>query len=83
MPQVLLGDMNEWRRRGWGYRLLSTVFESCTSHRTFPAKMPLLPLDRIWCRPASLMVRSWTEHEARRVSDHLPLAADLAFQQAS
>lgn len=78
-PTILLGDFNEWRRRGAGYRLLSPLFERATTHSTFPSRCPLLPLDRIWCHPARLMVRSWTDRSQRRASDHLPLLAELSF----
>lgn len=77
LPRVLLGDLNEWRRRGPGQRILADLFEACTSHRTFPAALPLLPLDRICCQPGRLLARSWTDGTPRRASDHLPLAADL------
>lgn len=81
MPQVLMGDLNEWRRRGHGHDMLSPLFDICTSHRTYPAMLPSLALDRIWCRPGSMLVRSWTERAARHASDHLPLAADLSLRK--
>ena len=77
LPRVLMGDLNEWRRRGPGHRILAPLFDACTSERTFPAALPLLSLDRIYCRPGRLLRRAWTERPARHASDHLPLVADL------
>lgn len=81
-PRVLLGDLNDWRRRGAGFRKLSPLFGACTWLRTFPARLPLVPLDRIWCEPAELLTRAWTEPTARDASDHLLLAADLDLHAA-
>ncbi len=75
--QVLMGDFNEWRWRGHGHRLLAPLFDRCARHFTFPAQLPMLPLDRIWCRPAPLLERSWAVWRMRHASDHLPVAADL------
>lgn len=74
---VVLGDFNDWLRRGSVQRALGSSLPTRTHHRTFPARLPLLALDRIYCRPAGLMLRSWTDPLARHASDHLPLIADL------
>ena len=79
-PRVLMGDFNDWRARGQGHRALSALFESYTLHRTYPAWLPILPLDRIWCRPGHLVARSWAARSMRHASDHLPLVADLDFR---
>jgi endonuclease/exonuclease/phosphatase family metal-dependent hydrolase len=75
---VIAGDFNDWARRGSATRALSREMPGRTQHRTFPARLPLGQLDRIYCRPGSALVRSWTDPEARVASDHLPLIADLA-----
>lgn len=80
MRRILMGDFNDWRRRGQGHRLLSPLFDACASPRTFPAALPVLPLDRIWLRADHVAFRSWAERTIRRASDHLPLAADLALR---
>jgi endonuclease/exonuclease/phosphatase family metal-dependent hydrolase len=36
-------------------------------------------LDRIYCRPAPALLRSWTDPLARRASDHLPVIAEIAI----
>lgn len=81
-PSIVLGDFNDWVWRGSVQRALAACMETRTRHKTFPARLPLLALDRIYCRPASLLVRSWTDPAARRASDHLPVIADLALKAA-
>jgi endonuclease/exonuclease/phosphatase family metal-dependent hydrolase len=78
---VMLGDFNDWP---WFWpwrdivrRALASALPARTFHRTYPARHPLLILDRIYCRPPSALVRSWTDPEARQLSDHLPVIADI------
>lgn len=83
-PLVVAGDFNDWRHRahvvleqGAG---LSEVFQHAhgKSARTFPARWPLLHLDRIYVRdvvmhtPVALPRQPWTH-----LSDHAPLAAEV------
>lgn len=77
-PLVVLGDLNEWRRGHVG-RTVLTPEDAATRHPTFPSRFPVLPLDRIACRPRAMLVRSWVVREAHRASDHLPLAAELVL----
>jgi len=78
-PLVLLGDMNEWMPVGHSLGPLLRLFGTAPRIRTFPAARPLLPLDRIWCRPAGALVgvRAHDAGVARAASDHLPLRAEL------
>ena len=81
-PTVLLGDLNEWWNRRLALRSLDRTLHFLHSPATFPARLPLLRLDRIAVRG----LRS-TDHDnrARRIenrltrlaSDHLPLVAEL------
>lgn len=77
-PIVALGDFNDPRRRGVSERALCPPLEPGPAPATFPARRPLLPLDRVWCsRPLEVLgVR--TLPAARALSDHLPLVAELA-----
>ena len=83
-PLVVAGDFNDWRRRahdilekGAGLR---EVFVQAYGEaaRTFPARWPLLSLDRIYVRnatahlPVVLPRRPWSH-----LSDHAPLAAEI------
>ena len=78
---VMLGDFNDWPWfwpwRDMVRRALAAALPARTFHRTFPARRPLLMLDRIYCRPPHALLRSWTDPEARRLSDHLPVIADI------
>lgn len=85
-PVVVAGDFNDWRRRA--HRVLEhraglhEVFLRAdgASARTFPARWPLLQLDRIYVRnaavhaPVVLPRRPWSH-----LSDHAPLAAEIAL----
>lgn len=76
-PILMLGDFNEWLCPSWTQRSLFRLFDDWTGHRSFPARLPLLPLDRILCRPGHLLARSWVAGEGRAASDHLPVMAEL------
>ena len=83
-PLVVAGDFNDWRARA--HRTLAQnaglheVFVEANGRaaKTFPARWPVLPLDRIYVknmraeRPLTLPRRPW-----HRLSDHAPLAAEL------
>ncbi|MGA0610338.1 endonuclease/exonuclease/phosphatase family protein [Caldimonas sp. KR1-144] len=83
-PLIVAGDFNDWRRRA------HRVLEQCAglrevfvhthgrAQRTFPARLPMLQLDRIYVRnarvhaPVALPARPWSH-----LSDHAPLAAEI------
>lgn len=83
-PVVVAGDFNDWRHRA--HVLLEQgadlheVFVQAHGQaaRTFPARLPLLRLDRIYVRnaighaPVVLPSRPWSH-----LSDHAPLAAEI------
>ena len=87
-PTILLGDLNEWRVRKRS-SLMSLLPHFGPIHAvlpSFPSRFPLLALDRILARPASLISRIEVHQTplARVASDHLPLKARLnlgAFRQ--
>lgn len=80
-PLLVAGDFNDWGDK-LHEPLRHTGLVTFEQHRlpTFPSAMPLLHLDRIYARglrPVSALVprgRIWT-----RMSDHLPLVAELAW----
>lgn len=78
-PLVLLGDFNEWLPRSRTVRRLDRALGPGVVHRSFPTRLPLLPLDRIWVRPGSAIVQSgaWRSRATRTASDHLPVWAEL------
>lgn len=82
-PVIVTGDFNDWRLRA--HRFLTDngfheVFVAAggTLAKTFPARWPLLCLDRIYVRnagshrPHVLPRRPWSH-----LSDHAPLAAEI------
>jgi endonuclease/exonuclease/phosphatase family metal-dependent hydrolase len=78
-PLIIAGDFNDWRRRGHPVLTRCGLQEVFLQHhgalaRTFPARWPLLPVDRIYVRnvrgvrPRVLSSRPWSH-----LSDHAPL----------
>ena len=76
---VLLGDINEWWLWGRPLRWLHRRFGQSPALRSFPARAPLLSLDRVWTHPRGVLdqVTVVRTAEARAASDHLPLLATL------
>jgi endonuclease/exonuclease/phosphatase family metal-dependent hydrolase len=75
----MMGDFNDWPRRGPVAKALANLLPASTFHRTFPARWPLFILDRIYCRPREALVSSWVDRDGRTASDHLPVLADIAL----
>lgn len=83
-PLVVAGDFNDWRLRGHALlgrcSGLREVFVEADGRpaRTFPARWPMVALDRIYVRnvrvdsQAVLVTRPWTH-----LSDHAPLVARI------
>jgi endonuclease/exonuclease/phosphatase family metal-dependent hydrolase len=70
---VLMGDINEWFLWGQPSRWLHAYFEQTATPRTFPARLPLLALDRIWARPASSRLTSPLATSAMAPSSATPV----------
>ena len=81
---VLLGDLNEWLLWGRPLRWLHRQFSPTPHLRTFPSRLPLFALDRIWVRPATCLQLLETHDTAlaKTASDHLPLKAVLEMPLA-
>jgi endonuclease/exonuclease/phosphatase family metal-dependent hydrolase len=79
--QLVMGDVNEWLPRAHSLRLLRARLGPSHAPRTFPARRPLLALDRIWATPprALLRVAAHRTPLACAASDHLPLRAELRW----
>lgn len=76
-PLIVLGDFNDFPGRGLAERSLCPPLENTPELPTYPSRLPLLPLDRIWHTKPLEMVTMATLRDAGRVSDHLPLLASL------
>lgn len=82
---VLLGDINEWIPGSRTLRRLDAELGRARSARTYPAHRPLFALDRLWARPAEMLVRV-SRHDTpltRVASDHLPITGHLRLASAS
>ena len=79
---LLMGDLNEWHVRGKLLQGLRRMFGSPAAPVTFPARWPLLALDRIWVAPASALVTIQAHRTilSRIASDHLPVRAEIALE---
>jgi endonuclease/exonuclease/phosphatase family metal-dependent hydrolase len=82
-PMIALGDFNDFPGRGLAERNLCPPFEPTTSIATYPSRLPLLPLDRIWYSKPLECVTIATIRDTEHVSDHLPLLASLRLPQAA
>lgn len=80
---IMAGDFNDWFIYGGVRRALATILPGRTKLRSFPARYPLFMLDRIYCRPRQALVDCWVDPLGKRVSDHLPVIADIRLEQAA
>jgi endonuclease/exonuclease/phosphatase family metal-dependent hydrolase len=78
---VLVGDFNEWFLAGRPLRWLHARFGRGAAVRTYPSRLPLFALDRIWVHPRAALTRfgAHTSALSRTASDHLPVVAELAL----
>jgi len=76
---ILMGDLNEWFLWGRPLRWLHRHFTRTSAPATFPARFPLLSLDRIWVDPRSAIrsIRRVSNPTSRLASDHLPITATI------
>ncbi|MDC7704980.1 endonuclease/exonuclease/phosphatase family protein [Vogesella indigofera] len=86
MPLILAGDFNDWRGEadswlGRGCGLQEVFVQQQGQHaRSFPARLPLLPLDRIYVRGLRVhQVAVCRGQPWSHLSDHLPLFASLSL----
>ena len=82
-PVIVAGDFNDWRQRADDVLAQCGMREAFVTHhgkpaRSFPARWPLLRLDRVYLRnctahnPEVLHHRPWTH-----LSDHAPLSVEV------
>jgi len=82
-PVVIAGDFNDWRQRAdslLASRGLHEVFTQAfgAPARSFPARWPLLRLDRIYLRNARARApRVMSRKPWSHLSDHLPLCVEV------
>jgi len=79
-PVLVGGDFNDvWGSLGKRVMFPAGFHSAGGRIRTFPATMPMRPLDRVFVRGAMIVHRAYAGHTrlARQASDHLPLVVDL------
>jgi endonuclease/exonuclease/phosphatase family metal-dependent hydrolase len=82
---ILLGDTNEWMPANRGINVLHRILGKSPATRSFPSRLPLFPLDRIWVKPQSARQNAWVHRSrlAARASDHLPVVGEVACSNLS
>jgi endonuclease/exonuclease/phosphatase family metal-dependent hydrolase len=82
-PTLMLGDINEWRPGSHNLRTLRRPFRPSPAPPTFPARRPLLALDRVLLAgPGEIgEVAAHRSPLARIASDHLPVRATITLPE--
>lgn len=83
MTTVVLGDFNDWFWVGSVRKVLASRLPARSRLRTFPSCLPLLRLDRVYCRPVAALLSTRTDPAARALSDHLPVICDIRIVAAA
>jgi endonuclease/exonuclease/phosphatase family metal-dependent hydrolase len=81
-PLIVAGDFNDvWNSLGRRVMRPAGFHSAGEKIRTFPAAMPLRPLDRVFYRGDLRLARAYAGHTelVRRASDHLPIIVELEF----
>lgn len=84
-PLLIAGDFNDWQEKTHGQLLKLGLREAMAEtagrpHRTFPALLPLLRMDRIYYRHLQLHHAGKLDNaEWRLLSDHCPLYAEFSL----
>ncbi|MEJ0069904.1 MAG: endonuclease/exonuclease/phosphatase family protein [Pseudomonadota bacterium] len=78
-PLIVMGDFNEWHLHRSTLGPLDERLGHATPVPSFPARFPLLSLDRIWVGRESLVTHLHVHRTplARKASDHLPVQATI------
>jgi len=78
-PVVLMGDFNEWARRGGCFREFGEGWQLLAPGRSYPAVRPVAELDRIIASHEWRVLDAGVHHSriAAWASDHLPVWARL------
>ena len=67
-PLVVLGDFNDFPGRGLAERSLCPPLDATPELPTYPSRLPLLPLDRIWIsKPLELVTIATLQRRRARV----------------
>ena len=77
MPRVLMGDLNDWTRRGGCLRDFGRHYHFADCGKSFHARRPVATLDRIMVSEGLRVAEAGVHRSAaaRKASDHLPVWA--------
>jgi len=77
-PVIIAGDFNDWRLKADAMLSPHVVEAFGSPARSFPARLPLLRLDRIYLRNAKASkAQVLSKYPWSHLSDHAPLAAEI------
>lgn len=78
---IMLGDFNLWVSMLPKLRRFNRRLGHAPIARTFPSRLPMLSLDRIWTQPSAALttVHAHRTPLSRIASDHLPLIGHVDF----
>lgn len=85
-PLLIAGDFNDWRERAHRNLVRALELETACADiqgrppRSFPARFPLLRLDRIYARNLDHRTVELPRKPWRALSDHLPLACEVRLR---
>jgi endonuclease/exonuclease/phosphatase family metal-dependent hydrolase len=78
---VVLGDFNDWLWAGSVRKVLASRLPGRSRLRTFPSICPIFRFDRVYCRPLVAFIGAETDPAASRLSDHLPVIAEVRIDK--
>ncbi len=81
LPSILMGDLNEWSRKGGCLGEFIGHHHDAHTGPSYHSQRPVARLDRIFASEGLQILAAGTHHslKARRASDHLPVWAELSF----
>ncbi len=82
-PTILMGDFNDWRMPGAVGRLFGQDFPSVVAPKSFPSRLPLFPLDRIFASRHFAALRPLAPAIPWVASDHRAVAAETVLPLTS
>lgn len=79
LPVILCGDFNEWAPNGPVHQRLSAALPVHMRPRTWPARRPVVPMDRLYASRGVVFRMLQTSPEAALASDHVPLLVEVTM----
>ena len=82
---IVLGDFNDWLPGRSAAHVMDEQLGRPPQPVSFPARWPVMALDRIWVRPLQSLKRIAVHRSrlARQASDHLPVVAEIDVNVAA